>query len=269
MQIVEMSDAVWSELLSRRNRRVPHDGGGTAAERLYGPLAGAARSFVMAQVGQSLDGRVATPSGDARDISGPEGIRHLHRCRALMDAVLVGSGTVIADDPRLSVREVTGPDPVRVVIDRRGELTGRERLLRDGGSPVLVLQGESAALRSLSGCEVLRLRETGEGLDPRDILDVLSARGLDRVLVEGGARTIARFMARNLVDRLHVCIAPLIIGSGRPGLQLPPIERLSSALRPPIEVYGLGGDVLFDCDLAGAGGGQPCPSLMARLPEEA
>ena len=70
MQIVEMSDAVWSELLSRRNRRVPHDGGGTAAERLYGPLAGAARSFVMAQVGQSLDGRVATPSGDARDISG-------------------------------------------------------------------------------------------------------------------------------------------------------------------------------------------------------
>lgn len=252
MHRLEMSDQLWETLLEWRRRRAPGVDDGSVAHRLYGALAGSRGRFVLAQVGQSLDGRVATPTGDARDISGPEGLRHLHRCRALMDAVIVGSSTVAMDNPRLSVREVTGPDPVRVVIDCRGALDGTQRLFSDGGAPVIVFQSTDAPRRAYGEAEVIRLPAGADGLDAAAILDVLAERGLDHVLVEGGARTIARFVERGMVDRLHVTVSPLIIGSGPTGLVLPPIDRLSSALRPPVEVYGLEGDVLFDCALRSA-----------------
>ncbi len=251
MRKIDMTDQLWARLLAMRGA-----GSGVSDEAdpvmaLYAPIAAAKDGFVLAQVGQSLDGRVATPSGDARDISGPEGIAHLHRCRALVEAVIVGVGTVKCDDPRLSVRAVKGPNPVRVVIDCGAELTGDERLFRDGGAPVILIQADDAPAKS-HGADVIRVRKGEGGLDPQEILDALAARGLRRILVEGGARTIARFIEAGLVDRLHVAIAPLIIGSGPAGIALPPIEKLSSAHRPAAKVYTLGSDVLFDCDLSSA-----------------
>lgn len=249
MRRVEMTDGNWNTLLQMRSRvAAPNSVYDTPALALYGPLATATGSFILAQVGQSLDGRVATPFGDARDISGPDGLAHLHRCRALMDAVIVGVGTVMADNPRLSVREVKGPDPVRVVIDCRGELTGNERIFLDDGAPVMVIQSVYAPRRSLRA-EVIRLDIKERGLCPHDILQVLAERGLNKVLVEGGARTIARFLEQELVDHLHVSIAPLIIGSGPAGISLNPIKFLSEAHRPKAEVYSLGSDILFDCRL--------------------
>ncbi|MDR7028499.1 RibD family protein [Rhizobium rosettiformans] len=253
MRKIDMTDQLWARLLAMRGA-----GSGVSDEAdpvmaLYAPIAAAKDGFVLAQVGQSLDGRVATPSGDARDISGPDGIAHLHRCRALVEAVIVGVGTVKCDDPRLSVRAVKGPNPVRVVIDCGAELTGEERLFRDGGAPVILIQADDAPVKSY-GADVIRVRKGEGGLDPQEILDALAARGLRRILVEGGARTIARFIEAGLVDRLHVAIAPLIIGSGPAGIALPPIEKLSSAHRPAAKVYTLGSDVLFDCDLSSAAG---------------
>lgn len=249
MRNLHMTDRLWNRLLSIRNgadalRRTEAE----AAMTLYGPVASARGGFVLAQVGQSLDGRVATPSGDARDISGPDGLAHLHRCRALVDAVIVGIGTVQNDNPRLSVREVSGPSPTRVVIDCRGELTGDEGLFHDGGAPVIVIQGHDAQ-KTMHSAEVVQLSRGAAGLDPSDILESLAQRGLKRILVEGGARTIARFIDANLVDRLHVAIAPVIIGSGPCGISLPPIAQLCNAHRPAAEVYSLGSDVLFDCRL--------------------
>ncbi|MDH4413104.1 MAG: RibD family protein [Rhizobium sp.] len=249
MRKIDMTDQLWARLLAMRGSASPAVlDEADPVMALYAPIAAAEHGFVMAQVGQSLDGRVATPSGDARDISGPEGIAHLHRCRALVEAVIVGVGTVKCDDPRLSVRAVKGPNPVRVVIDCRAELTGEERLFRDGGAPVVLIQAHDMPARS-HGADVIRVRRGEIGLAPRDILDALADRGLRRILVEGGARTIARFIEADLVDRLHVAIAPLIIGSGPAGIALPPIERLSSAHRPSAKVYALGSDILFDCDL--------------------
>lgn len=249
MRNLHMTDGLWTRLLSIRDGR---DGLRTnepdAAMTLYGPIASAKAGFVLAQVGQSLDGRVATPSGDARDISGPDGLAHLHRCRALVDAVIVGIGTVRNDNPRLSVREVKGPNPTRVVIDCHGELTGKEQLFHDGGAPVIVIQGHDAH-QIAQDFDVVKLRRGPAGLGPVHILDALSERGLKRILVEGGARTIARFIDANLVDRLHVAIAPLIIGSGPCGISLPPISELCNAHRPRADIYALGSDVLFDCRL--------------------
>jgi len=257
MRKIEINDALWAKLLAISGNSALHVGQDCDPVRdtvwdpamaLYGPIATSGEPFVLAQVGQSLDGRVATPTGDARDISGPDGIAHLHRCRALVDAVIVGVGTVKCDDPRLSVRAVEGPDPVRVIIDCRAELSGEERLFEDGGAPVILLQADDAAYKRYPA-EVIRIHRRANGLDPREIVDVLGERGLGRILVEGGARTIARFIAGGMVDRLHVAIAPLIIGSGPTGICLPPIDQLSCATRPIASVYNLGSDILFDCRL--------------------
>ncbi|WP_180901697.1 RibD family protein [Martelella soudanensis] len=248
-----MSDELWRQLLGLRRGiadAAPPQG---AAGELYGPIAGAAGQFVLAQVGQSLDGRVATPSGDARDISGADGLAHLHRCRALVDAVIVGENTVSCDNPRLSVRLVDGPDPVRVVIDCHARLSGSESLFHDGGAQVIVFQSAEARRNLLPNAEVIRLAPTGNGLGPGEMLAALSGLGLCRVLVEGGARTIARFIDAGAIDRLHVAVSPIIIGSGPSGISLPPVERLSGALRPDARIYSLGSDILFDCLLRPAG----------------
>lgn len=248
MNTIDMTDAVWQRLLSVREGE--STAGNEAAMALYGPIAGARDRFVIAQVGQSLDGRIATPSGDAMDVSGPDGLAHLHRCRALVDAVIVGVNTVKADNPRLSVRLVDGPSPVRVVIDCNGALDGDEGLFHDGGAPVIVVTSADAPGKGLPNAETIRLQSCGTGLATGAILDALAERGLHRVLVEGGARTIARFVEERQVDRLHVAISPLIIGAGPSGINLPPVARLADALRPPAAVYNLGSDVLFDCALS-------------------
>lgn len=245
---VDMNDTTWARLLGLR-QGAGEDVTSEAAYRLYGPIARVTGRFVLAQVGQSLDGRIATLSGDARDVSGQDGIAHLHRCRALVDAVIVGIGTVRADDPRLSVRRVKGASPVRVIVDCHAELDGSESLFHDGGAPVIVFRSASAGGIALPGAEVISLEPKACGLDPHDILDALAQRNLNRVLVEGGARTIARFIAAGLVDRLHVAISPIIIGSGPSGIALSPIESLAGAYRPVTEVYDLGSDILFDCVL--------------------
>ncbi len=247
MHMIDVSDDLWKRLLSGRPCTGEGSrGGGAAALALYGPIASASGRFVLGQVGQSLDGRVATPTGDARDISGPDGIVHLHRCRALVEAVIVGIGTVKADDPLLSVRAVTGPDPVRVVIDCDGELSGRERMFGDKDAPIIVVQSDQVPRRSL-GAEVIRLPQGPGGIDAGVIVEALAERGLNRLLVEGGARTLGRFIQAGLIDRLHVTVAPIILGSGPAGIVLSPIDLLASAHRPPVNVYHLGSDVIFDC----------------------
>lgn len=235
--------AVWGRLLelAYTGRDEPDL---SAAGAVYGPLARrTSHPFVMAQVGQSLDGRIATPSGDAKDVSGQGGLIHLHRCRALMDAVVVGVGTAVADDPSLTVRLVEGRSPVRVVLDPRGRLPDAAKLLNDGGPEVLVVRAEGN--RECPRAETLFL--PGPDLAPADILRALAARGLNHVLVEGGGDTIGRFLALGLIDRLHVTVSPIIIGSGPAGIRLPDIHRLSEALRPKVETYDLGSDMLFDC----------------------
>jgi diaminohydroxyphosphoribosylaminopyrimidine deaminase/5-amino-6-(5-phosphoribosylamino)uracil reductase len=246
MRRITVSGTTWEQLLALRRGEL--DLATTdAAYRLYEPIAGARGSFVLAQVGQSLDGRVATLSGDARDVSGPDGLAHLHRCRALVDAVIVGVGTVIADNPRLSVRMVDGPAPVRVVIDCHGDLDGSSALFHDGGAPVIVLRSTRAKNKPPLASEIIGLQPKARGLDPQDILEALAKFDLHRILVEGGARTIARFIDAGLVDRLHVAVSPIIIGSGPNGISLSPIKKLADAHEPAVDVHNLGSDLLFDC----------------------
>lgn len=209
----------------------------------------AGRPYVIGQLGQSLDGRIATPTGDSRYINGACALDHLHALRARVDAVLVGAGTVAADDPQLNVRRTPGRSPARVVLDPSGRTGACSRwLAEDGARRILItsVEGEAPA-----GCDerITIARENGS-VCPHAIAQALYKRGLRSVLIEGGARTISMFIDAGAMDRLHVLVAPVIIGSGKQGLDLAPITALSGALRPKTNVFPFAdGDVLFDCDL--------------------
>jgi len=206
------------------------------------------RPFVVAQLGQSLDGRIATPSGESRWINKQAALVHVHRVRAAVDAVVVGIGTVIADDPMLNVRHVEGRNPARVVIDPNGRLPANARLLADDGCRRIVVRSRPGDVPK--GVEVVEVAAGPDGLDPVAVVAALNAAGLPKLLIEGGATTISRFVDARAVDRLHVLVAPVILGSGKPGLSLKPIARLAEALRPSAAIHVLDdGDVLFDCDL--------------------
>lgn len=205
------------------------------------------RPFVVAQLGQSLDGRIATPTGASRWISGAGARDHLHRLRAAVDAVVVGCGTVIADDPRLTVRRVTGRDPARVVIDRNGRAPAAARVFDDDGARRIVIRSRPGDLPA--GVESLIVDERDGAFDPTDIVAALAAEGLKKILVEGGAATVSRFIDAGAIDRLHLLVSPVILGSGIPGLALAPIDRLEEARRPKASFHILDdGDVLFDCE---------------------
>jgi riboflavin-specific deaminase-like protein len=206
---------------------------------------------VIAQVGQSLDGRIATESGHSHYVTGPADIRRVHRLRALVDAVIVGARTVASDNPRLTVREVEGQNPVRVILDPDGRLDPDRHVFSDGAARTLVVRRQPAggAGPSASG-DVLMIPVRGDlGFDPRVVLEMLRDAGYRRVLIEGGGITVSRFVQAGVVDRLHVAVAPLLIGSGRPSLTLATIQSLDHALRPRCRHFRLGEDILFDLDL--------------------
>ena len=208
-----------------------------------------ARPYVIAQLGQSLDGRIATLSGESRTISGPAALDHLHALRTAVDAVIVGVGTVVADDPLLNVRRVIGVSPARVIIDPQGRMPAGARCLQGDGAMVIVISAAGAP-RADGASAIAMPRQADGRIAPAAIIAALFALGLKRLLVEGGANTVSAFIDAGCVDRLHLLVAPLIIGSGQPGLNLAPIARLSQALCPQTSVYPLpGGDVVFDCDL--------------------
>jgi riboflavin-specific deaminase-like protein len=218
---------------------------------LYAPLCAAApgRPVTIGHLGQSLDGYIATASGDSYYVTGPENVRHLHRLRALAAAVVVGAGTVERDDPRLTVRHVEGANPVRVVLDPRGRLGQSRRVFLDGAAPTLVVHAEGVRARPPGKAEALAVPMANERLRLDVLLERLHERGLWSVFVEGGGATVTGFLEAGLLDRLHVAIAPIVTGAGRPGLALPARERIAECLRPSHRVFTMGGDVLFDCDL--------------------
>jgi len=220
------------------------------AEALYAPLLiapPAGRPLVFAHLGQSLDGRIATRSGSSQWITGPEDIAHCHRLRAIADAVMVGASTVALDDPRLTVRAVSGEDPLRVVIDPRCGLPEDRAVFTGARSTVLCGEGARYPHRA-GGARLIELPLDAEGkIAPDAALACLAALGVRRLFIEGGGVTVSRFLQAGCVDRLHLAIAPVILGSGRQGIQLDEIASIHEGLRPITRTWSMGADVLFDC----------------------
>ena len=235
------------------------------------------RPFVTLKGAMSLDGKIATSTGDSQWISGEESLRYAHRLRDTHDAIVVGIRTAEKDDPRLTTRtgRSRAHQPIRVILDSSGRLSPASRLFREqGGGPVWVVVGKGCqkeAIEALEkkGARVLALPETRPGeIDLHRLLSELTSAGALTVLVEGGSRINASFFSEGLVDRIRVVLAPLVIGGSDAigWIGGPSPERLADALRIPSfsVVRRLGADLLVGADLWGPETLPPPPAENLR-----
>ncbi len=195
------------------------------------------RPTVTVSYAQTLDGRLATAGGSSQWISCPDSLRFAHGLRASHDAVIVGAGTAIKDDPRLTVRRVPGEDPLRVVADSTLRTPLTAAVLAGGAAQgtVLAVTDRAPAARCETaralGARVLRLPENAEGrVDLETLIRALGGMGVASAVVEGGAGLITGFLRARLVDRLAVCIAPRVLGSGIEAVGDLGVRELSESL---------------------------------------
>jgi riboflavin-specific deaminase-like protein len=221
---------------------------------LYMPLCVGERSskLIVAHLGQSSDGHVATFNGTSKFITGADDVRHTHRLRALFDVVLVGASTVAIDDPLLTTRLVPGKTPVRVVLDPRARLDLHHALFRDRAARTLVVVGRARRRTLPAHIESLSVHDDAYGFDLHELIERLHQRGLKRIFIEGGGVTVAHFVRARLLDRMQLAVAPVVLGPGPTPLEpmLTPAWLSRSAMR--VRRFALGADILFDAEFAPA-----------------
>ena len=213
-------------------------------------------SAVVVKFAASLDGRIAASSGDSRWVSGPETLEWAHRNRPRLDAIIVGSSTVLVDNPQLTARPGGSSDgvhqPTRVVVDSRGRIPADASVLA-GPSPTLIATIEASPAEwrrtmEAAGAEVVMLPERDGHVDLEALLRVLGERGMLTVLVEGGGVLLGGFFDRRFVDRVEAVIAPIVIGAADAAAAVAGIgvERMAQAPRlRDVTVTRLGDDTLI------------------------
>jgi GTP cyclohydrolase II len=213
------------------------------------------RPYVVLKYAQTVDGRIATRRGDAKWISSEAERRISHGLRAACDAVLVGVGTAIIDDPQLTVRMVPGSSPLRVVLDSTLRLPPTARVFDDGAGTVVITtepvsEERRAALRA-RGSGVHIVDAGPRGVDLPSALQTLRALGVRSLLVEGGGRVITSFFSEKLVDRLVVAIAPTIMGTGVDAVGDLGVARVAESVHlTNRSIHQAGGDLLVAADVA-------------------
>jgi len=219
------------------------------------------RPFATLKLALSLDGRIAAASGDSQWISSPASRALVHRWRREADAVMVGAGTVIADNPRLTCRMAGGRDPVRVIVDGRLRCSPRARVFVERSvAPALLVTTAANVARArrryggarveVIGCPP-RGAERGSEIDLRALMRELGRRGWCNVLVEGGARLAGSALAAGVVDRVAFFVAPIVIGAGTPAVEGLGFARVRDAIAlDDLKVRRLGGDLLMEADVA-------------------
>jgi diaminohydroxyphosphoribosylaminopyrimidine deaminase/5-amino-6-(5-phosphoribosylamino)uracil reductase len=213
--------------------------------------------YVTAKFAMSLDGKIATRTGDSRWVSGPETLAWVHQERTRLDAIAVGVNTVLVDDPQLTARpggeEDSAHQPLRVVVDSNGR-TGEAARVLMGGSRTLIATTDAAGepwkqqMRS-HGAEVAILPAEGGRVDLGSLIALLGNRGCLNVLVEGGGILLGSFFDAGLVDRVQAIVAPLIIGGREAPLAVAGrgVERMADAPRlRDVRVRPLGADTLIE-----------------------
>jgi diaminohydroxyphosphoribosylaminopyrimidine deaminase/5-amino-6-(5-phosphoribosylamino)uracil reductase len=221
------------------------------AERLNAPYLHhrrTGRPFLTLKLALSIDGRLGAPDGGARWITGPEARRRVHARRLEVDAVLVGAGTVLADDPRLDVRDVEADrQPARIVLDTAGRISSSSRLFSLDGPAIVATTNRSAHEMQTSwkeaGAEVLVLPERAGRVDVGALLEELGRRDFLEVYCEGGARLATTLLRDDLVDRIEATYGPVVLGAGGPELGALGIASMADATRwKTVSVARMGDD---------------------------
>jgi riboflavin-specific deaminase-like protein len=203
---------------------------------------------------QSLDGRIATPTGQSKWISGDRTLRLAHRLRKTHDGILVGIGTVRTDDPELTCRLVRGKSPLRVVLDSELSISMDSKLVQTAhDQPTIVICSQGADARRARqlrsrGVEISETPDDGQGnIDVDAVIEFLASRGLRSLLIEGGSGIITSFIRKRRVNRLVVVTAPIIIGEGVPCVGELGVRELSEAYRfHPVRVRRMGRDIVWE-----------------------
>jgi len=205
--------------------------------------------FITLKFAQTLDGKIATVTGDSKWISEPASLRFAHRLRSFHDAVLVGADTIIRDNPRLDVRLVKGNSPYKIIVDSQLRIPLISNILKGKSAISTIIATTSRSspkkigLYRSKGVEVWILRrDSSNQVDLSNLIFELGRKGIRSILVEGGSRIIQSFLRKRLVDHMFVFIAPKIIGNGMVAIDIPLSPKLLSPHRISTHILHLSGD---------------------------
>ncbi len=215
----------------------------------YLKKAATGRTWVTLKIAQSLDGRIAAITGHSQWISGKQSLRYAHLLRAMHDAVLVGSGTVAADDCQLTVRHVPGRNPVRIVVDSQFRMNPKAKIINTpDDAPTWVFGLKDAPVPAWANNPNVSLFHTDPDengrVDLRQVHHIISELGVGSLLVEGGSRIWTSFLDQDLVDKVEVVVAPMLIGTGIEAISDLGILKVHDAIRlAPMQWRKIGNDL--------------------------
>jgi riboflavin-specific deaminase-like protein len=211
--------------------------------------------FITIKYAQSLDGRIATSQGESRWISSEQSRKFAHHLRARHDAIMVGIGTVMADNPLLTVRWTKGKNPLRICLDSNLRIPLNAKVLQGAGKTIIATLDahDTKKVEAIQGQgkEVLRVEKGADGrVQLRSLLKALAEKGISSILVEGGREVITALLREGLANRMVVITAPLILGKGIDGIGDLGITDIGKAIRPSSwKVKRVGEDIVFDLRL--------------------
>ena len=185
------------------------------------------KKLVIAQIGQSIDGRIALNNGNSHYINNPKSIIYLHCLRSISDAIIVGSNTIKKDDPLLTTRKIKGSNPKRIIIDGSLSLNNKYKIFNDGNENIIFTKSNKNI--RLNNSTIIRLKEKNF---TKNLITQIKKLKYKNILVEGGSKTISELINNKYIDILQFMIAPILIGSGFNSLNLKEISNLNKAIRP-------------------------------------
>ena len=185
------------------------------------------KKLVIAQIGQSIDGRIALNNGNSHYINNPKSIIYLHCLRSISDAIIVGSNTIKKDDPLLTTRKIKGTNPKRIIIDGSLSLNNKYKIFNDGNENIIFTKSNKNI--RLNNSTIIRLKEKNF---TKNLITQIKKLKYKNILVEGGSKTISELINNKYIDILQFMIAPILIGSGINSLNLNEISNLNKAIRP-------------------------------------
>ena len=199
------------------------------------------KKLVIAQIGQSIDGRIALNNGNSHYINNPKSIIYLHCLRSISDAIIVGSNTIKKDDPLLTTRKIKGTNPKRIIIDGSLSLNNKYKIFNDGNENIIFTKSNKKI--RLNNSTIIRLKEKNF---TKNLITQIKKLKYKNILVEGGSKTISELINNKYIDILQFMIAPILIGSGINSLNLKEISNLNKAIRPKCNFNELENEIIVN-----------------------
>jgi len=199
------------------------------------------KKLVIAQIGQSIDGRIALNNGNSHYINNPKSIIYLHCLRSISDAIIVGSNTIKKDDPLLTTRKIKGTNPKRIIIDGSLSLNNKYKIFNDGNENIIFTKSNKNI--RLNNSTIIRLKEKNF---TKNLITQIKKLKYKNILVEGGSKTISELINNKYIDILQFMIAPILIGSGINSLNLKEISNLNKAIRPKSNFNELENEIIIN-----------------------